>query len=241
MKYLQALVIAISALLTFNASAASISIFQAGDFEITGSIFVDITSNPTFTVGIGQVDSVRQDGNVIWTSGTDGNYLNYYFDEYITSSVIPITPTQSFFTANGGIVRFWKNDGTVFDASQDYLTQRAAMETGELLVDTVGIDETSGIFSSSTYATNGWLNVVGGSQSAIFDTDTLTTLNSLLVADMTFNVSADTIHGPGVHPDYLYSGSSDLNGAVAPVPAPATLLLLGTGLIGLSMVRRKTV
>ncbi|MBK9702632.1 MAG: hypothetical protein IPO75_03745 [Betaproteobacteria bacterium] len=67
-----------------------------GDFLQIGTIWEgSLSTNGTGTiqatgeqlVGVGVVDVIKDaDGNVTWASGTNGVYLAFYFDSYITQS-----------------------------------------------------------------------------------------------------------------------------------------------------------
>lgn len=240
-KLLKALAL-ISLIVSASANAASAPIFQAGEFEVTGTVFVDI-SDETNNRGIGQFDSIRHNGQVIWESGDDGNYVNFEFSGYAPTSATPLDNGVTAFTAESGSVNFWLNSSAAdFQPNNNYRTAVDAMSAGELFISAIASGPTSGQFSETTYSANGNLDVTGGSIGDSLDTNSVTNLAGIL-ADMTFNVSADNIHGDGINAEYNYSGSNDLNGlvedVVSEVPVPAAIWLMGSGIAGLFLARKR--
>lgn len=245
--FLKYIILAIMSLTASNAIAAAITghIFNTGDYQIIGSIYIDTTDDADFTRGIGSIETIKQSGTTVWSSSDNNEFMNFYFDEIETNNIIanPVG-TSTFFDATGGIVNFYLNSTDVFDASQDFDTQKTAYESGTLFIEAVGVGTTAGFFSTTggteNYAANGFLDVIGGTDMELFDTSGIMVNSSGLIADMTFNISADNLHEQGINGIYNWSGSTDLNGAINNVPEPMPIALIGLGLIGLTGIKRLT-
>ena len=153
--------------------------------------------------------------------------------------------TDSFLYSLGINVKLYADTPPDFDP-----TNPATASNGTLLLDLDGVvqtlpgtnppgfDLTNGNqydlvelynFGSNTYQGSSLLEVVGGTWAPLWDTNTQN-----LGADLTFSFSLDDVGGVG---EFSLSGTA--NGIGAAVPEPATMLLFGTGLIGLAGLSRR--
>lgn len=234
-KLLAVFVMAVMAL-TSTANAAII--LDAGAFKITGDAYLDVTQ--TDTRGIGRVATITDGSTVVWDSGDSGQFLNFTFDEFtsIDDGAANALGVISF-TATGGVVNFWLSDFDNFDLTVDYNTALNVLNLGELWLLGTANGATAGQKSATSYSSNGFLDVTGGTQATVFDTDSKTTFLGD-TTDLSFNITGTVLSNhPSIHSTYKYSTSGDIQGAVATVPAPAPLFLMGTSLIGLIAAKRK--
>lgn len=237
------LLAAIVSLASFTTQAALL--FEAGEFKFTGDTYIG--GNPTTGIGsnsagIGRVTTITQGTDIIWTSGTGGEFINFVFGDFLTGTFTPLGGGINFFQASGGFVDFFKTtNASVFNVANDMLPTIAAITSdplGSLWLATQAHGLTSGTTAPIQYSGNGLLNVTGGSASSMFDTDSRPDGNGGF-ADLTFGLTGARNQNGLVNDDYFYIASADVQGAVTTVPTPAPLVLLVSGLIGLGFFTPK--
>jgi len=227
--YLVALMI-----LSINAQAGII--LNSGDFKFTGNTYID-TNLPNETRAIGNITSILQGGTTIWTEGTNGQYLNFIV-EGVTPVVSPTAPIYNF-VGTGGTVNFYIDTNPI-NLALDFVSNKVnILSTGNLYLATVVYDTIIGIATGTSYSANGFLNVVGGSDAAVYDTNNRPTFNQGIFADLSFGLTGSNNLNPFVNSSYQYIVSADAQGAAKQIPTPEPLALIGLGLLSLTLCKRK--
>ncbi len=204
-------------------------VFSAGDIKFTGDTYIS-TLLPNETKGIGRISTITQGDQVLWSSGTDGNFINFVFGGY-TPVVSPTAPIYNFQAANG-YVDFFLNTASIFNTSVGVDAGMAAIQGGSLLLSSVANGPTVGISTNVSYSANGFLDVTGGLFSWLLNTNTRPTFDPQGLADLSFGLVGTNNRSGLVNSDYQFIASADMQGStVSQVPLPTTAWLMLSGMM----------
>lgn len=249
--------IILAGLLSANiAQAATVDgiTFNTGAVFKIATVFEDrVTATGDTLSGIGEITTIfaSNASTHTWDSGNNGRELTYTFGGFVLEKVVPGFGGGAQLYFSGGFAKFYSDLAQDFTATSGskatdltsaslgdlWLTVDAATQfscvvadgcfsgggTGITLISTV---DSSSLGAVSSGSGNAFFNVTGGSAASFFD------LNALAGGtDLKANFSFDTV----LATDYDLSGSADIRTFAAPIPEPASLALIGIGMMFFSM------
>ncbi len=219
------------------------------DFSSNSNLIEDqlnLVPGPDFVntlTGFGQVTGINQTNQATFCPGCE---LTYVFGGYTVSNVsvddkgtpLDTSDDEATIEFSGGWIEFYVDSSTAYDANDQasagdgllWLRLEAHDVNGASLVSELtnygnGTDAGTGI---------GLLDVHSGAAASNFDTDTQTD-----GADFVFSSSFQPLPNNAVTDDgFELFGTADLRGES--IPVPATAFLLGLGLLGMGVVRKRT-
>lgn len=230
-----------------NFNAATLFEGEAGGGPITG-IGDEL-------VGAGKINQIFGAGAVeFWSEASTGIELTVVLSGFIAETITPslINPGEFDFGFSGGSVQIWRdvspdfdvNDPTTWDDGNLFLDLVGSpiggvgLLGGDIVLNSVvGPDGATGarIFG------DGLLDVVGGDAAIFFDTNQFDCEAGAGApcpddADVSFTSSGQLGAGTNALP---FFGTGDIFTAPQAVPEPMTTALMGLGLLGMGVVRRK--
>jgi len=249
--------------ITFNAGGIfeTIDLFEGSNIvnDSNGNNIVDAPGEEL--VGIGIVNRILEAGTnaVLWENGDNGRELTVYFHSYIAENVVVNASGDLDIDFTGGVVEIYSDLARDFSAVGTQAAGIASASGGDLFLSLAGsaiglgskVAEIGGLTGADvtlastgillggavTVLGSGNLDVTGGDAAAYFDTNTFNCTSAIgrcpNDADKTFSSSGQ------LNPEaqWAFTGSGEVQDVA--VPEPMTTALMGLGLLGMGVVRRK--
>lgn len=225
-------------ILSFSTYAKSDTLFTSGDYKFTGDAYISAVAFADQTVGIGRITTISQGSNILWSTGDNGEYLNFTFDSF-APVIAPTAPIYNFMAEGGSVDIYMTSDSTVFDTTLGVIDAMDSIQSsGGLWLASNAVGNTVGIATPFSYSANGFLDIVGGFVAPLLNSNSRPTFDPGVFADLSFGLVGSNNMNPLVNQDYQYITSVDVQ-ATSAVPIEDSYLFMMTGIGMLIIVNRR--
>jgi hypothetical protein len=199
---------------------------------VTSANSTNITSAVSVSTTMGEADNFSEIENIINQSGLTSSYISGStdFDAFITTNhKFEYIDREWFSTFNTmtGTITF--DLGKLYNVDRLAIWNEDSFGINAFTVSSAGEDNVFGAAQSFTAISGG----IFQNYSAQVFTLTSTTLAQYL------KISVQSTHSNDITQEFGFASLGEVAFSTSPVPEPTTLLLLGTGLLGLIGVRKK--